>query len=330
MKEKNILKTENFLKVAAVILATISAITTEEGFRLIWNNDTPISYLISFGFAIAVSLVIVFCSLKVQQYFREGKGVYLVIVFLFFAMTSLFFNFNSLYGNFIKDNLLNEDAKYIKQQLTSIHTKSVNAIDKHFNYSYNKAYHDSLVLAAEREAKDMYRPGKREKWRVIDLQIPGAKAKLDISYTDFSNAKSSIDSMYESSIALVQLKEDETVERIAIENAIEGYNQIGMFTQGITSTFKFDIEKFKNNSGEPDFALITLYNFFTFNGKLSEKERFSTIIALIISLSLDFLVFFALVMLNLKTKKKTVKNGNIFGEETERTTTKTTNKITWD
>jgi len=331
---------ETLLKIAAVILAGISAYTTEEGFRLIWNQDGTTSIIIAIAFACAVSSVLVFCCLKVQQYFREGKGWMLVSVFSFFALLSMFFNFNSIYGNFINDDLLVEEAKDIKGKLDEIRIKSLTTIDEFYQYTKLKTELKELKLLAEREAKDKYRPGKGPLWREIDLQIPPKQAKFESVEKNYNIQKDKVETIYYNSLQLLNFESKKVINQLSIQKAMENHNEIGILTNALVNGFQFERLKFVNNVGKPDFALIALYHFLfsTPNSKTSDevltnKEKSSIIISLFISFLLDFPVFIILVILNWKVKRKDIKNifdQNDLCDTNNRNRETKTNKFSWE
>jgi len=269
----------------------------------------------------------------VQLYFKEGKALGLIFVFILFALLSMFFNFNSIYGNSTKDTLLSKDAKGISLKLTSQRINAIEAIQTYFKIADYQYKYDSLKLAEKREVEDRYRPGHGEIWREISQQIPAVEASLREAKRRCVPYIAKIDTIYHLCQMRVEGKEAVTINDI--ETAIQGYNNIGVIVQSIIPSYHFSRESFTNNSGEPDFALITLGRFFSGDSSLTEKEKSLVKISLFTSFLLDFPIFFAIVLLNWKKSRRRRFINDIFNDDDPDTNSnnkkgKNKGKINWD
>ena len=160
MRKENLKKTDSLLYFSVFVLAAISAYTTAEGFMLVWNTNGFIGTIIAWAFAIAVSAFLVYASLKVSDYLKQGKAAALIVTFFLFAMISVFFNFNSIYGKFITKDIYIEELKQIKIKLAGLEVNGLNAADDFYGYSKYEKKVDSLSKKADAENENVLRPGK--------------------------------------------------------------------------------------------------------------------------------------------------------------------------
>jgi len=335
MRKENLKKTDSLLYFSVFILAIISAYTTAEGFMLVWNTTGFIGTIIAWAFAIAVSSFLVYASLKVAEYLRQGKAAALIVTFFLFAMISMFFNFNSIYGKFITKDIFIDELKQIKVKLAGLEVNGLNAVDEFYGYSKYERKVDSLSKKAEAEDKNVLRPGKWVRYQAfVDqktdaaAQFAQAKEKYDAVKTKFSAALIKLNAKIDSTILLAKEKNYSVV----LDEAFGTYNELGMIVKNINPKYNFTLASRTSNAGKPDFALQSLVKFFSADESLSSKEKVSIVLASILSFLLDFPLFIALILLHMPRKKKNA--NDIFGEsggyEPEHNENKPAKKILWD
>jgi len=335
MKSENVKRTDNLLYFSVFVLAIISAYTTAEGFMLVWNTTGFIGTIIAWAFAIAVSSFLVYASLKVSEYLRQGKAAALIVTFFLFAMISMFFNFNSIYGKFITKDIYIDELKQIKVKLSGLEVNGLNAVDEFYGFSKFERKVDSLSKKAEAEDKNVLRPGKWVRYQgFVDqktdasAQYAQAKEKYETVKTRFTNDLTKLYAKIDSTLLLAKEKDYSKV----LDESFEKYNELGMVVKNINPKYQFVPASRTSNAGKPDFALQSLVKFLSADETLSSKERVSIVLAALLSFLLDFPLFIALILLHMPRKKK--KTDDIFGDSgnfgNNGSGQKQTKKIMWD
>lgn len=309
-------KHEILLYFSVIILAILSAYTTAEGFSLIWVSDYAYVSLISWAFALAISSFLVYGSLRLHFYFRQGKAIGIITAYVMFATLSLFFNFNAIYGKFITKDILDDQVKSARINLTSLYERAINEADNKFELSFWTKKVDSLDKKAIAESKNVLRPGKDWRYQGLIDKKTDAMANLDESKRQYEIFKDKIYLIYDKTISLIDsslVNKDEEFYRYAVYKSIEGYNNIGSIAKQNLKEFIFNKIIYNENTGEPDFALNTLLSFITLDPELSKKENTKIFLALFISFLLDFPIFFALVIIHWPKYKKS--SSGIFSDD---------------
>ena len=264
MKKENLAKTENLLYFSVFVLAIISAYTTAEGFMLVWNTTGFFGSIVAWAFAIAVSSFLVFASLKVSEYLRQGRAAALIFTFFLFAMISMFFNFNSIYGKFITKDIYVDELKQIKIKLTGLEVNGLNAVDEFYGYSKSEKKVDSLSKKADAEDKNVLRPGKWVRYQaLVDqktdamAQFTQAKEKFDTVKSKFKSELTKTYNRIDSTLLLAKEKDYPTV----LDDAFGKYNELGVIVRNINPKFNFTPAARTSNAGKPDFALQSMIKF---------------------------------------------------------------------
>jgi hypothetical protein len=305
-------KTENLLKFSAFILACISAFTTAEGFEILMKE---LPAFISWSFAIAVSIALVYCSLELSNAFKKGTQAGIITIFILFASLSVFFNFNSIFGRFTRDDKIGDEAKEIYNKILHIQQKSLTRLDSVYGFTKAKNIYTGLKDSLNFEEIRKDRAGQGKKYYEIFNRLPKAKSDSTSAAEKYLPLETRIKTIAEASMKSVS-SEGQTITLQSLSKAVEGYNQICTITKAELSNFDCTQEKMKGVSGQPDYALIALVKLFSFDSSLSAKETSSISLSLFISFLLDFPVFIALILLNwrgFKRRKNLPKN--IFGDD---------------
>lgn len=335
MNSEKLKRTDNLLYFSVFVLAIISAYTTAEGFMLVWNTGGFFGLVIAWAFAIAVSAFLVYASLKVSDYLKQGKAAALIITFFLFAMISMFFNFNSIYGKFTTKDIYIDELKQIKTKLSGLEVNGLNAVDEFYGYSKYERKVDSLGKKAEAEDKNVLRPGKWVRYQsYVDQktdassQFAQAKEKFDAVKTRFSNDLTKLYAKIDTTILMAKEKDYAKV----LDEAFGKYNELGMVVKNINPKWEFVPAARTSNAGKPDFALQSLVKFFSGDETLTSKEKVSIVLASLLSFLLDFPLFIALVLLHMPRRKK--KTDDIFGDSGDFHNNghngKTVKKVKWD
>jgi hypothetical protein len=335
MKKEELKKTDNLLYFSVFILAIISAYTTAEGFMLVWNTTNFIGMIIAWAFAIAVSSFLVFASLKVSEYLRQGKAAALIFTFFLFAMISMFFNFNSIYGKFVTKDIYIDELKQIKVKLAGLEVNGLNAVDEFYGFSKYEKKVDSLGKKADAENTNVLRPGKWVRYQgFVDqktdasAQFAQAKEKYTEVKNKFSSELTKLNAKIDSTILLVKEKD----YAIVLDESFGKYNELGMIVKNINPKYDFKPATRTSNAGKPDFALQSLVKFFSGDETLTSKERVSIVLASLLSFLLDFPLFIALVILHMPRKRKNT--NDIFGDSEnnyqQNNDNRPAKKILWD
>lgn len=290
-------KAETLLKIAATVLAFISAITTAKGFMLFWNEETYFAYFISWSFAIAVSMALVFASWRISSALRKGGALPIIIVFLMFAFLSFFFNFNFLYGRFTGKETMRAEAKEIRRDIINMQQRSKLALDDKISYSKVLKRYDSLKAEAEFEHYHPQRRGRGSIYASIYARLPSAKADSSLVSGQYNLLANRIDELAQK--ALREVTTDSTdMTKNNLEKATDGYNQIGSLTQSIDSSFVYNYKQVKGISTEPDYAFTAFISFWTFNLQGGKNAYSAVFLSMLISFLLDFPIFIAFIILN--------------------------------
>ena len=335
MRSESFKKTENLLYFSVFILAIISAYTTAEGFMLVWNTGGFIGSIIAWAFALAVSAFIVFASLKVSEYLKYGKAAGLIFTFVLFALISMFFNFNSIYGKFITKDIYIDELKQIKIKLAGIEVNGLNAVDEFYGFSKYEKKADSLGKKAEAEEKNVLRPGKWVRYQALvdqktdaTAQLAQAKEKFNVIKTRFNAELPKLYGKIDSTILFAKEKD----YAVVLDEAFGKYNELGMVVKNINPKYDFKPVNRTSNAGKPDFALQSLVKLLSGDETLTSKEKVSIGLSMLLSFLLDFPLFIAIVILHLPRKKK--KTDDIFGEsgngQQPNQDSKPAKKVLWD
>lgn len=304
---------------AIIVLGTISAITTAEGFKMIWIDGGPFRNIIAYAFAMSVSAILVYCSLTITEYFEKGKALGLIAAFTLFALLSLFFNFNAIYGIFMKEDITLSEIKRVRTEIASIRVQTIEKIDKEFKYSYWLKQVDSLSRKADAEEINVLRPGRSVIYQgIIDKKID-AMAESEASRKKFTYYRNIIDSLAQLSLATLdsaQISNNEAFQTKALHDGVLMYNEIVAFGASLVPEYEAIYLRAQDDIGKPDFALRTLFRSISFDSSLTSNELSSIGLAAFISFLLDFPIFLILVFLQ-GTKQRKRKKGqtDIFGEK---------------
>lgn len=336
MKKHSNSNTRYLLLFAAFVLGVISIYFTGEGFKIILGVEKVSDIIIAWGFAMAIGAILIYCSLNIGNYVNNNNYIPLIVVFTLFALLSLFFNFNSIYGKFTSDDLLIQNVDRLKSKIQVTRTTTQNAFDTLFQVSYYAQKLDSLQKELKREEKDRERPGRGIIYRSISLQIPPIEAEYNARKTKLKESLTPIRKLLNASEKYLD-EQNKEIYKDNFLSAIQKYNESIAIANSLIPSLQFKNFTFEEDSKRPDYALQLLIRFITFDDTLKNSELSYILLSLFIGFLIDFPVFIAFFILDLSknSKNKTPKNifrennANSFSEPSKRKRNGN-KKITWD
>ena len=282
-------------RLAVLIMSTISAVTTALGAKDLFGLWMAVAL------AIGISVLLIAVAFNLPKAFQEGRQTPLLLGYTFIALISVLFNFNYIYGKFAAEDLLYTELINKREQIDALEIKAVNFMDQSLNVSDLRATINELELVMERE-KNHPLPGQsgegpRYKKAAFDRRIAeeqlNANLKTKKYYYDRIQAdanalKTNIDNA-------VNSERDLEVYRKGIEESVKGFNELRNFVLKETSGLEVISMKFVNKDiGKLNHTIWTFTQF----GNLTGKQRSSLLVALIISLAIDFVILFVLAVVS--------------------------------
>jgi len=310
-------KWQHLLTVAVIILALISAYTTAEGFGLIWRLNTLIENFVAWSFAIALSALLVYCSVNIPVYYRRGQAKGLTITFVLIALLSFFFNFNSIYPRVVKKQVddYHQEFKKTNDLLIRMKDKTLKHLTEYTGVEDLMRNSDSLQVLIDREIAGRNKSGKPgigpEAKRLL-----GEQAKIEAMIAaKFGRYEVRIQLESQKADSLYHLsKRTENVEElnILLSEMKSNINIIGMLTQNVDSAYTFepiptDVTLGKVNTGIEVLAKLL-------KGQLEANEVSGSFLSLFISFLLDFPVFFILMFLHRRSEEDGLSIKDLFAE----------------
>ena len=322
------------LAVLALIFVGISFIQTAIGYTELAGP------IVAWLFSGVISLLLFYLNFKFRASIISRRGVWgVLLAFVLVAAFSFAGNFNSFYSRFMKKELYDQEIREYQEKVMGIRESSVKAITESSGASTVKDRVNQLKVTMISQIMNPGNPGWGERARAIADEIEeilGTKlTRVEGSYRDIArSAEYQIDEMLEIKLAeltgqtevlveeinamadsmlpqisiALQPRNIETYGRNAIESGADTYNAIGEKTQGFLGRDNFPFTRI-----EPQNQNVGKLNHTFKSAFVDWDDPQSTLIALIISIAIDFLLPLVILL--------TTRTGTRKGEADENSST---------
>lgn len=295
------------LFIVIFIFSVISAYTTKFGFSMVWGgeDDTP-NMLISWGMAIGISLLMIYISLRVIDFQRKNFWG-LVVGYFCVASVSVFFNFNAIHGRKSTAISLREDVELLRSSSISMRTEGVNALKEHFQIQALEKEVGSLLAEMKIEENHYERPGKGPKYHDLQGEYERKSIDLNLAQKEYTSTEQSIEVTYEQLLKILDDAisiDDEALYVNVISEGKKLYETIHALIKSYISNFNMPLPStfISVQAGRPDYSFNTIFislkSLFSESPEVNQEEKMRVILSILISLVIDFPIFFSLVMLH--------------------------------
>lgn len=292
---------DGLFRIAVIGMSIISGYTTAMGAIPLFGVP------LSIALAIVLSILLVALALRLPSAYETGQHRSLIIGYICVAMVSIIFNFNFLYGKFAAEDLLYSELNEKKENLSALKIKAKRAMDEELGVielgrkieelDEKIEYEKNHPVAGEEGCGPRCKAAIKER-EPLFLQY---QAKIKTSQSFYDKIKGSEQAIDQINKALGT--QDLDIYRSAIESATDSYNEIAAYAMENSSSFTASPEQVKfvhKDIGKLDHSIWTLFNFFKFTG----RQIASIFVALIISMLIDLVVLFVIVLVSQPEKAK--------------------------
>ena len=305
-------KLKFYLSIPVVILATISAYTTALGMASIFINlQTFQRYAVSGGFAVSISLLMVFIIMNLIGR-QDKKFLYMMLItYLSVASISLFFNFNSIYGFMTKSSRASHELRLVITYTEELYANAIAAVEK--LHSVDTLLEDLNKKRSEMETEEKHyrRPGRGPIYHELKSQYNLLNARLSTARLLVEKDSAVFKKEYANVLANADILQDgSSYERIkkAIEASVISYDIMyhkysSLF--GHKRTYRVENIKKYIDGGESTASSLETLNEVLFEYDTMDKwRRNAVILSLFIGFILDFPIFLVVFVINYRSANK--------------------------
>lgn len=285
-------KQSALFNLAIIIMGTVSCYTTAMGLAPMLGNR-----VFSLAVAAALSLIMIAIALQLPKAYQENRQTGMILGYVFVATFSVLLNYNFIFGKFSSEKILYKELEAHKDALSDLMQKGETAARSHYQIETLAAAAEQKRAVANEEYQNNVRPGKGKIHRQKDQVARLAEAKLNTAkanYTAFMQPiKTDIDSVFtQTTAALYQTDWSKYSQVIPLVTA--SYNKIGSKLSSQLPEFKHQPRRFENRDiGQLSHSLGSM-----FSAKKNGGDPFAVVVALILAILIDFIILFAIIVLN--------------------------------
>ena len=280
-------------RLAVLIMSTISFFTTAYGAMDLFGP------IMSWGLAAGVSILLIAVAFNMPKAYQQSRLLPLILGYFFIAVISVIFNFNFIYGKFSAEDLLYTELINKREAIDELQVSAQQYMDEELDITNLREEIETQQQVMQREL-DHPTPGESgagPRYEAAALRKRLAEEKLavreetkkyyyDRLRTNAESLKSGIDNVIESGA-------DITAYRTVIENTVKGHNELRNFLLTEGATFDTEAMKFVNKDiGKLNHTMWTFSQF----SDLTGKQKASFIVALVLSIAIDFVILFVLAI----------------------------------
>lgn len=293
------------LLIGCFVLSTITSIF---GVLPLCNNSIILA-VVSGGI---ISLLMLYANINIYE---NSDRIYLyVIVYVFSLLLSVLTNFNAIYINTAKKEMIYQELANKKNDFLVLKNKSLTSLESFYGYNRKKNTLDSLKSLYESEVGHPNRPGLGNLSNKIYAKIVEEEAAFGNIEREYIDIKSEIELKATHSISIL----DSVLFQSEIYNiddvlkiVVNEYNDIVIQTKGVVGDSVFSYKELNHDNsilGRIDYSISVLQNIDHFPPNIQSSVKFGFGLSCLIDL-IPFLLSF-LGAMSKKTKKQKPKKDN--------------------
>lgn len=285
-------KQSALFNLAIIIMGTVSCYTTAMGLEPMLGSQ-----IFSIAVAAALSLIMVAIALQLPKAYQDNRQAGMIVSYVFVASFSVLLNYNFIFGKFSSEKILYKEMEEHKMALSDLMQKGETALKKHYNLEGLATEAKEKRTIADEEFQNNVNPGKGAIHREKDQTARIAENILTANQESFNELlaplKLDADSvMTATSLAMGQ--SNWKAYSATIPFITTAYNKIGSKFASKLPDFKYDQRRFENRDiGQLSHSLGSI-----FSSKKNGGDPFAVMVALILAILIDFIILFAIIVLN--------------------------------
>lgn len=285
-------KQSALFNLAIIIMGVVSCYTTAMGLEPMLG-----SRIFSIAVAAALSLVMIAIALQLPKAYKENRQVGMILSYVFVASFSVLLNYNFIFGKFSSEKILYKELEEHKMALAGLIQKGETEMKSHYQLESLASLAKEKRTVADEEFQNNVNPGKGQIHREKDQAARIAENKLKASQESYSTLLSPIQEeadsvMVVSSSALAQSNWE--AYSATIPYVTTAYNKIGSKLSSKLPDFTYESRRFVNRDiGQLSHSLGSI-----FSSQKNGGDSFAVIVALILAILIDFIILFAIIVLN--------------------------------
>lgn len=296
-------KQSALFNLAIIIMGTVSCYTTAMGLAPMLGNR-----VFSIAVAAALSLIMVAIALQLPKAYQENRQAGMILSYVFVASFSVLLNYNFIFGKFSSEKILYKELEAHKDALLGLIQEGETAAKSHYQLEALSIDAKEKRTIADEEYQNNVNPGKGKIHREKDQLARVAENKLKTgqeNYAAFMNPlKMDMDSILTNTTAALEQSNWESYSK-TIPLVTAAHNKIGTKLTSQLPEFTYEARRFENRDiGQLSHSLGSM-----FSAKKNGGDPFAVIVALVLAILIDFIILFAIIVLNrpetaAKQKKK--------------------------
>jgi uncharacterized membrane protein len=285
-------KQSPLFNLAIIIMGTVSCYTTAMGLEPMLGNR-----VFSIAVATALSLIMVAIALQLPKAYQEHRQAGMILSYVFVASFSVLLNYNFIFGKFSSEKILYKELESHKTALNDLLQKGESSARTYYQLEQLKVAAIEKRGIANEEFQNKVNPGKGKIHRKKDQMARLAENQLKTQTENFQTFMQPIhhdlDSVLEASTAaLNDMDWSAYVATIPLLTAT--YNKLGSRFKSQFSDFSFTPRRFENRDiGQLSHSLGSI-----FSNQKNGEDPFAVAVALILAILIDFIILFAIIVLN--------------------------------
>lgn len=282
-------------QIAIVVMGLVSCYTTTLGLIPMLQNQ-----IISLLLAAALSLFMISIAFYLPQAYRNGTEKMAIWGYVAVALFSVLLNYNYIFGAFSAEKLLYAELTSHRDALSEMVSTAEGILEK--DVEELELQVAQLLASRDEEAENNLTPGKGPIYREKDQKYRAKSSELEAKsgqvISELKNAKEESSAAIEVINKSMDLADPEAY-RLAIPEAIRIYNKIASELMADLEGIEFDKRRFVNKDvGQLSHSMHSIATMFG-------RDQNAALIfgSLLLAFLIDFVVLFAIVVINRSTAK---------------------------
>lgn len=285
-------KQSALFNLAIIIMGTVSCYTTAMGLAPMLGSQ-----IFSIAVAAALSLVMIAIALQLPKAYHENRQAGMILSYVFVASFSVLLNYNFIFGKFSSEKILYKELAAHKDALSDLMQRGETAAKSHYQIESLAVDAKEKRTIANEEYQNNVQPGKGKIHRQKDQTARIAENKLKTSQANYETfiapIHADIDSVLTNTTAALSQSNWEAYSR-TIPVVTAAYNKFGSKLKSQLPAFEFASRRFENRDiGQLSHSLGSM-----FSAKKNGGDPFAVAVALVLAILIDFIILFAIIVLN--------------------------------
>ncbi len=295
-------KQSALFNLAIIIMGTVSCYTTAMGLEPMLG-----SRVFSIAVAAALSLIMVAIALQLPKAFQENRQTGMILSYVFVASFSVLLNYNFIFGKFSSEKILYKELESHKDALSDLIQKGETVAKSHYKIEALTAAAEEKRTIANEEYQNNVQPGKGKIHRQKDQAARLAESQLKTNQENYlafiTPINEEIDSVLTNTTAAMGQADWATYSDM-IPIVTSAYNKIGSKLNSQLPEFTHENRRFENRDiGQLSHSLGSM-----FSAKKNGGDPFAVVVALVLAILIDFIILFAIIVLNRPAPSATKKS----------------------